>query len=34
MDNPTVSVQDHNYTYMFNFEQVTVDALLFRLLSF
>merc|ERR1711971_1269447 len=20
-DNPTISVQDHNYTYMFNFEQ-------------
>ena len=28
-NNPTISVQDHNYTYMFNFEQVTVDALRF-----
>ena len=25
-NNPTVSVQDHNYTYMFNFEQVGLDA--------
>ena len=23
--NPAISVQDHNYTYMFNFEQVTID---------
>ena len=25
-NNPTISVQDHNYTYMFNFEQVTREG--------